>query len=679
MTKVSDPIMIRNVEVKNRLYAPPLISNLAREDLIASQPLIESTYRRAKGGWGLVCTESSIISEKTKLFPRSMAIYDNIQVLGLHELAEAIHGGGSKAMIQLHHPGRECNPALLPSHIEHVALAPSDTTPPCALLGSPKTRGLTEEEIWGIIDDYAKAATRAKAAGYDMVEVHAAHGFLPQQFLSPFTNHRNDKWGGDWGRRLEFIRQLITKMRDTIGDYPIAIRLSADEFVEGGYDIDDFCRYILPAVEEAGYDMLDVTCGVFDNFATVMPEVYEPRGVWTYLAERVKKLAHIPVAGLSRINDGRMAVRFIEKDQFDLVGIGRGSIADHEFARKTLEGRYDEIRRCTACNSCLERIFSNKPGRCAVNFSYGRTNIWDEEHLLPSIKAKDIMVVGAGPAGMEFARVATKRGHKVTVYEKSSHTGGCLRLAASFPRIRTGDLMTIATWLRRQLDDAGVSIKTNTEVTADFIDHEKPDAVVLATGSKVDIPDLPGITGPNVITIDQYLTGNRNVGKNIVIIGGHYGAELGASLGREGKIIPKNNFAKYHLSPKERILKISDPDKVKNVTIIEEGDTIGWPPYMLMTRNIALNEFLEEAGVKCLTNVKVEEVTTDSVRYVASDGKVYRIPADTVVVATGREGNRNLYHQLAGKGIECYKIGDCTGPEKIDKAIRDANFVARQI
>ncbi len=679
MPKISDPIMIRNVELKNRLYAPPMITNVVREDCCAGKTLIDATYRRAKGGWGLISSEGAVISESTKLFPRTLGIFDDSQLLALYDLVEAMHAGGAKAMIQLYHAGRQCNPLLLPKHVKQEALAPSNTTPPMPFPPQIPPRQLEEGEIWGIIEDYAKAAVRAKAAGYDLVLVHCSHGFLPQQFTSPYTNHRTDNWGGTPERRLEFIRQLLTKMREAVGDYPIACRVAADEFVVGGYTIDDFCGYIAPAMEEAGCDMFDVTCGIFETFTSVIPEMYERRGVWAYMPERVKNVVKVPVTGLGRINDGRLAVKMIEEGKFDIVGIGRGSLADPEFARKTLEGRYDEIRQCIACNTCFEDDLVNRPSRCAVNFEYDRDSYWDEDRMVPVRKPKSIMVVGAGPAGMEFARVATLRGHKVSICEKSDRVGGYLHLASNYPRLYTRELMNISRWLSREIDAMGIKIELKTEVTDQLIKERKPDAVVLATGARETIPEIPGINGPCVVTLDEVLSGKKTVGKRVAVVGGKYGAELAVSLGREGRENPEPGYNKYHRAPGERGLGVKDPDKVKEVTLIEEGPMVGWPPYAMLTRFIVLNESLAEAGVKCLTETKVKEITDGQVKYVTKEDNEESIQVDTVVVATGRAANRDLYHKLVGQGINLWEIGDCTGPVNVEKAIHTANYVARQI
>lgn len=681
MAKISDPIMIRNLEIKNRLYAPPMISNIVGENCLAGKALIDTTYRRARGGWGIVCVEGAVISESTRLFPRTVGIFDDNQELALFELADAIHSGGARAMIQLHHAGRQCNPLLLPKHLKQEAVAPSDTTPPSPFPPGIPPRGLTEAEIWGIIDDYVNAALRAKRAGFDMVLVHCSHGFLPQQFMSPYTNHRDDKWGGDWDRRLEFIRQVLTKMREAVGDYPICCRVAGDEFMEGGYTLEDFCKYIAPAMEKAGCDMFDVTCGVWEHFSPVVPEMYEPRGVWTYLAEAIKKVVNVPVTGLGRINDGRLAVKMIEDGKFDIVGIGRGSIADSDFAKKTIEGRYDDIRQCIACNTCLEDDLSNRPSRCAINFEYDRDNTWEEERMPAARKSKNILVVGGGPAGMEIARVATLRGHKVVICEKSEKLGGYLNIASSIPKLYTRELLNIVKWLSKKMDAMGIRVELNTEVTLDMIKERKPDAVVLATGAKEVFPDIPGIDGPNVISLDEFLAKKKPVGRRVVVLGGAYGAEAAVALGREGKKAPDSGYKKYHKPAAERGLEVADPEKVKEVTVLEEGNpmVVGWSPYSQIFRFIVLNEFLAEAGVKVLSQVKVLEITANAVKYLNSTGQEETVAVDTVIVAVGRAPNKMLYQELVGQGIEFYEIGDCTRPEKVERAIHSANHVARQI
>ena len=372
-------------------------------------------------------------------------------------------------------------------------------------------------------------------------------------------------------------------------------------------------------MQEAGCDLFDVTCGIFEHFTSVIPEMYEPRGVWAYMPERIKKIVNVPVVGLGRINDGRLAVKMIEEGKFDIVGIGRGSVADPEFARKTLEGRYDDIRQCIGCQTCFEDDLVNRPSRCAINFEYDRDSSWDEDRIAPARKPKSIMVVGAGPAGMEFARVATLRGHKVTVYEKSDKVGGYLHFASNYPKLYTRELMNIGRWLRREIDAMGIRVELNTEVTDQLIKERNPDAVVLAVGARETTPRIPGIDGPNVVTLDEVLSGRKTVGKRVAVLGGQYGAELAVSLGREGREKPEAGYTKYHRAPGERGLGVKDPDKVKEVTLIEEGPMVGWPPYSMIIRFIVVNEYLAEAGVKCLTGTKVKEIADGQVKYVTGE------------------------------------------------------------
>jgi 2,4-dienoyl-CoA reductase-like NADH-dependent reductase (Old Yellow Enzyme family) len=680
MPKIYDPISIGNVEIKNRLYAPPMVSNIVREDCIAAENLIEATYMRARGGWGIYAAEGAIPNWNSKLFPRMLGNFDDNQILGLYELAEAIHGAGAKAMMQVTHAGRMADPDKMPKDIKNrECIAPSDTTPPSPFQPAIKPRGMTEEEIWEIIDDFVKSIIRAKASGWDLFNFHCSHGTLGQQFLSPFTNHRTDKWGGNWDGRLEFVRQVLTKMKGaTGGSMPIVCRVAADEFVEGGYTLDEFCKYIAPALEEAGCDAFDVTCGTFEHFTCITPEMYEPRGTWINLAGAVKKVVKVPVIGLSRINDGRLAVKLIEDGVCDIVGIGRGSLADPYFAKKTIEGRYDDIRQCIACNACLEDDFTNRPSRCAVNFGYNRSAIWHEDHMAPARKPKNILVAGGGPAGMEFARVATLRGHNVTICEKNDKLGGYVPLASSYSRLYTRELMNIVRWLTRQIRQMNIKVELNTEVTQELINARKPDSVVLAIGSSETLPEIPGVGGTKVISLDEYLSGNRSVGKKVAIIGGQYGAELAVSLSREGKDKPEG-YNKYHKDPAERVLAVTDADKVKEVYLLEEGPVVGMPPYSQMLRHMVLNEFLAEGGVECITGVKVSDITDGLVKYTNQEGNEESVAVDTVVLALQRIATRSLYQKLNGTGVELYEIGDCTRPENIEQAIHMANYAARQV
>ncbi|MFH1134918.1 MAG: FAD-dependent oxidoreductase [Pseudomonadota bacterium] len=679
MVRITDPIVIRGLELKNRLYAAPMISNLVREDCIASQKLIEATYYRARGGWGLYSVEGAIPSWNAKLFPRMLGLFDDNQILGLYELVEAIHAGGAKAMCQVTHPGRQANPESLPDHVVKECLAPSDTTPPTPFPPGIPPRGMTEADIKKTIADHVKVIARAKAAGFDLFELHCSHGTLPQQFLSPYTNHRTDEWGGSWEKRTRFVRELLQAMRGAVGDdFPIACRVAADEFVEGGYNLDDFRKYIAPAMEEAGCDLFDVTCGLFEHFTTITPEMYEPRGVWINLAAAVKAVVKAPVVGLGRINDGRLAVKFIEEGVVDLVGIGRGSIADPFFAQKTIEGRYDDIRQCIACNTCLEDDFSNRPSRCAINFEYQRNWEWWEERLPRARRPKKIMVVGGGPAGLEFARVADLRGHEVTLYEKSDKLGGYLPLASSYPRLYTRELMNIVRWLKREIEATGVKVELNAPVDADLVKHVNPDVVVLAVGSKENIPDIPGLDDDRVMTLDEFLAGKKKPGRKVAIIGGHYGAEAAVTLGREGRAKPEG-YSKYHKPPAERILAVTNPDQVKDVYLLEEGPMVGFPPYAIMTRFMVLNEFLAEGGVKVMTGTKVTGFSDGRVLYTDGQGVAGSLEVDSVILASPRWADRDLFHHLAGLGVRLFEIGDAAGPEKVEKAIHTANYAARLV
>jgi 2-enoate reductase len=288
------------------------------------------------------------------------------------------------------------------------------------------------------------------------------------------------------------------------------------------------------------------------------------------------------------------------------------------------------------------------------------------------------MVVGGGPAGMEFARIATLRKHDVTIYEKGSRLGGYIPLATALPNLNTHDVQNISRWLRKEMKKLSIKIELNTDVTSDLVQQINPDLVVLATGAKEIIPQIPGIDNPMVGTLDEFLSGKRKAGKKIAVIGGHYGAEIAVSLARDGKSKPVG-YTKCHNPANERTLTVENPDKVREVTLIEEGAMIGWPPFFQVQRYMVINEFLVEDGVTCLTNTRISRISGNMLTVVNAEGTETSLEVDTVILALSRLGNRDLYHQLAGAGIQLREIGDCTGPEKVEKAIVMANFLARQL
>lgn len=359
---------------------------------------------------------------------------------------------------------------------------------------------------------------------------------------------------------------------------------------------------------------------------------------------------------VGRINDPKLARSIIEKGRADLVSVGRQQFADIDFGTKTLKGLDDEVRQCIACDWCTERLFQGIHVECAVNYFFTREIEYDEQNLSPALRKKNVLIIGGGVAGMEAARVAGLRGHNVSLIEKSEHLGGLVSSVASqIPRLNTRDLGNIVNYLSGQLAKIpNVKIELGVEATRESVRKRKPDIVVLATGSLLLIPNIPGITaGSNVITLDDYLSKKLSVGENVVIIGGQNGAEIAVSLAREGK----------------------------KVTIVEKTAEIALNPYItpIASRRSMLIRFIKEEGVNVLKESELKEITKEVVIVLDKDKNEFTVKADTVIIATERQPNAVLRDELQGLVEQIYSIGDCVQPRKIFDAIHEAANIALKI
>jgi 2,4-dienoyl-CoA reductase-like NADH-dependent reductase (Old Yellow Enzyme family)/thioredoxin reductase len=638
-----NPLSIGTMELKNRMYAAPMVTVYATEDGDVTQQLIDIYRERAKGGWGLVCVEASTIRYDGRLFSGMLGIYKDQQIAGLSEVAKVIRDGGAKSCIQIMHGGRQANPAF---NGDVPTMAPSAVAPwpPDA----PLPREMTIQDCDELAECFAQAAGRAKEAGFDCVQLHAAHGFLLQQFMSPYTNQRTDKYGG----RLTYVTEVIEKVRKVVGkDYPISLRVSADEFLgDKGITIEDFTKNLAPGIEAAGIDWMDVSAGTFETLPHWVPPLYFKKAYLVGLAKKVKEVVSIPVSGIGKINDPRLAGALIDKGKIDMVAFGRQSLADPDFAKKVVTGRTDEIRQCIACDAgCAERLLQSVGIKCAINWGFAK----DESvtKLVPTQKPKNVMVIGGGVAGMEASRILALRGHKVTLYEKDAELGGTVKLASAIPGLQTVELIRIVHYLKKELKTLKVGLQLGQEVTTQMIKEANPDAVVLATGALPSVPTIPGVDQENVCTFEKYLTGEAEIGEKVTVIGGNHGAEIAVSLARKGK----------------------------TVTIVEASKDIAVTPYLRLARMLVLQGYLEEEGVEILTETAVKEITSTAVIVVDKENNEKTITGDTVVLALGREPNKSLAQQLAGNVAEVYEIGDCVETHSLMNAIEQASIVARKI
>lgn len=646
-----EPAKIGKLEVKNRLIMLPMDTCLATSEGEVTDKYIAYYEERARGGVGTIIVEASEIVYCGGRGPaNALSLHKDSLIAGLSELAEAIKFHGARAFIQLHHAGRQTTP-LANEGMQPVAF--SDI--PCPLLKAP-VRVLGIDEIKELEDAYAVAAERVKRAGFDGVEYHGAHGYLICQSLSPYSNKRTDEYGGSFENRMRFALNIIKKTRDMVGDdFPLSMRISVDEFVEGGLKVEDTIQ-IAKALEEAGIDIISCSAGVYETvYVPLDPYTYKD-GWRVYLTEAIKKEVSIPVIACGLLRDPEMDEKILEEGRTDFIGLGRSLIADPEWPRKVMEGREEDIRKCIACDHCIGyRVFNGMRMICTVNPRAGRETTLGP--IVPVMKPKKVIVVGGGAAGLEAARIAKGRGHEVTLFEKDNRLGGQLHAAAIPPNKYR--ITEFKDWLVRQVLKAGVKIELGKGVTADDISAMQPDVVILAVGSRpmmLTSQEVKGIDSDKVTNIYDVLEGKIEVGEKAVVYGGNMTAletaEFLAEKGRKVTVV-------YRRGQEFLARDLNDVIKME------------WLPRLFSHPNI---EFL--------LNSKIAEVTKDGAVVMDEEGKKRELKADRIILAIGIVPNKDLEQELRGMvSAEIYSIGDCGPfePGTIRGAVYMGAKVAREI
>lgn len=630
-----------------------------------TEKLINFYAERSRGGAGLIVVGGCGIDEHG--YGNMIRVDDDKFLPGLKKLVAAVHEGGAAIAAQLFQPGRYSYSFLY--GIQPVAPSPV----PSKLTGKTP-RELTGGEIRGIISSFARAAVRVKEAGFDAVEVIGSAGYLISQFLSPLTNQRDDEYGGDRERRMRFGLEVASAIRAAVGrDFPLIFRVSGHEYMPGGNtneEMAEFCRRL----EKEGVDAINVTGGWHE---TRVPQITMevPRGTYTYVARGIKEVVSIPVIACNRISDPRLAEEILLDGLADMVGIARGFIADPELPQKAREDRLDEIRKCIGCNQgCLDAVFTLKPVRCLVNAKAGREG---EKPMQPAGKVKKILVIGGGPAGMEFARVAACKGHDVTLWEGGERLGGQLNLASVPPG--RGEFKSLISYLEKQLQLNKVKVELNKAATAQKIKAFEADVVVVATGGAPLVPPIPGVEKACVVQAWDVLAGKVATGRKVVIIGGGaVGCETGLYLARRGTINAEQFYflAAHQAEPLEKLLELASRG-IKDITILEMQKRIG-ADIGVSTRWIILQE-MRRLGVKTLTGAKAKEITDSYVVIDRGTGAEEKIEADTVVLAAGSRSVNSLYKELKEELPEVYLIGDAFKPAKALDAIHQGYELALTI
>jgi 2,4-dienoyl-CoA reductase-like NADH-dependent reductase (Old Yellow Enzyme family)/thioredoxin reductase len=625
--------------LKNRVIMPAMASLLPDKGGLVSERLITYHAARAKGGCGMNIVEATAVHPTSKA-PRNLAIYNDSFIPGLARLAAVIKEAGGRAAVQLWHAGRQ----TYQRWTEGPLVAPSPI--PCPVCREMPVE-MTGEAIREMAEAFGDAAVRAQKAGFEAVEVHGAHGYLIAQFMSKYSNHRTDEYGGSLANRARFALSVIKNIRDKVGHgFPVLYRLSAEEGVPGGLTIED-TKVIVKMLEDAGIDAIHVSAGVNKTTHLIVPPLDLPVAMNMENVAVVKSLVRIPVIAAIRINDPELADRIVAERKADFISVGRGHLADPDFCNKAHAGELDSIIRCIGCNQgCVDRVFvQEQPVSCLRNPSTGREA---EYTMKPVREKKKVLIIGGGPAGLEAAVILGRRGHEVMLIDKEDRLGGQFFLAGAAPRKK--EMAAAALQMGRIAERSGVDIRLNTPFTMELLSEIRPDEIVVATGSRPLVPDIEGREQPHVVMAQDVLAGLKSAGESVAVIGG-------GLIGMEvAELLCSMN---------------------KKVTIIEMSDTIA-NGLGLLRKPLAM-KFIRNNGVQVFVRTKCLSVRKNSI-VVEQDGETREIERiDSVVMAVGVKADRTVETLLKEKGYSCRIIGDAVEARKALDAIWEGSAAGRVI
>ncbi|HBE9436733.1 enoate reductase [Clostridioides difficile] len=639
------PIKIGNVTFKNRMFSAPMGGTDITADCTIGSKSTAFYELRAKGGAGAVTISECMVHPETDgshAYHLDLKIVDSLA--SFTYTADAIRRHGAIPSVELSHSGQYSGTYLVDKD-KKQGLSQWGVSPSVRPDGL-EIKELTEEIIAEIVESYGNVAALAKRAGFEMIMVHGGHGWLINQFLSPYFNKRNDKYGGSLENRVRFAKEVLDSVRKAVGPgFPIEFRMSGSELFEGGYDLDYGVE--IAKLLESRVDLLHVSAGTYQRgFAVTHPSMFLEHGCNVYLAEEIKKHVNIPVATIGALNDPEMMEEIIASGKADVIYMARALLADHELPRKVMSNQDEKIVKCLRCFTCMAERATTSTRRCTVNPLIGRE--LDGTEVIPVLKPKKVLIAGGGPGGLQTAITAAKRGHKVILCEKTNELGGILKGEQALPF--KYEMYELGNTFGKIAKDLGVEVRLNTRVTKEYVENENVDALIIAVGSEPLVPSIEGLDGENVVIVNDYYLEKEKVTDEVVVLGGGLaGCEAAIHLAQEGKTV--------HLV--EMRAELAPDANIRN-------------------RPILLQE-IEKQGIYVYTEHKGLSVTTEGVVCVNKSGNKINIPGTSVICALGQKPRREVVDTLLDCAPYVAQIGDCVRASTITNAVYQGHHAALDI